>query len=247
MTEADFVRPPAMSLRQASERDGDRRVFPSGSQAIDGLLGGGFRTGELVEVFGASGTGKTQLGMQSTISVAAAGFSCAYVDSEGQFRPERLSSMCESRGLEPTRILPLVFCIRADSTRQQVEAISKIRTEEGLKRCKMVVVDTVTRNFTLEFGGSRLVASRQAALGVYLNRLARDAYGRDRAVLLLNRVASVGRDENLREVDIGGDTLRHFVQRAVWLQRRGEHVYASLADETNPREVMTRITGRGLE
>jgi RecA/RadA recombinase len=242
-----MLKPLTMSLRKASERDRERQVFSSGSKAIDGLLGGGFRTGELVEVFGASGTGKTQLAMQSTISVAAAGFSCAYIDSEGQFRPERLASMCENRGLESSKILSRVYCIRVDGTQQQMEAITMIRGQESLKRCRMVVVDTVTRNFTLEFGGSRLVASRQAALGAYLNRLARDAYRHDRAVLLLNRVASVGRDENSREVDIGGETLRHFVQAAIWLQRRVDHVYASLADGQNAREVETRISNLGLE
>ncbi len=236
-----------MTLRQASERDGDRLVFSSGSQAIDRLLGGGFRTSEMVEVFGASGTGKTQLALQSTISVAAAGFSCAYVDSEGQFRPERLSSICEARGFEPAKVLPSVFCVRADSTQQQLDAISMVRGNENLRRCRMVVVDTVTRNFTLELGGSKLVASRQSALGAYLNRLARDAYSHDRAVLLLDRVASVGRDEYAREVDIGGETLRHFVQRAIRVQRRGGNVYASRADEGNTGEEKTMITARGLE
>jgi RecA/RadA recombinase len=245
--EKEQVRPAIMSLREAVELDSRRLGFSSGSEALDRLLGGGFRTAEMIEVFGASGTGKTQLAIQSALSAASAGFSCAYVDSEGQFRPERLSSICESRGFDPAKILPLVYSIRAESTKQQLAAIAMINENENLNDCRMVIVDTVSKNFTLEYSGSKMVVSRQTMLGTYLNRLARDAYRHDRVVLLLNRVASVGLNEEAREVGIGGDTLRHFVQKSLYMQRRDEHVYASLADEGAKYEVRLRITGRGLE
>jgi len=241
------VRPATMSLREAVELDSTRLSFSSGSGPLDLLLGGGFRTAEMVEVFGASGTGKTQLALQSAVSAASAGFSCAYVDAEGQFRPERLSSICESRGHDPAQVLPRVYCIRAEDTKQQIAAISMIDQNEKLDDCRMVIVDTVSKNFTLEYSGSKMVVSRQTMLGTYLNRLARNAYRHDRAVILLNRVASVGLDAEAREVGIGGDTLRHFVQRALYLQRRGERVYASLPDEGVHDEVRLRITGRGIE
>jgi RecA/RadA recombinase len=241
------TRPATMSLREAVELDGSRLSLSSGSAALDVLLGGGFRTGEMVEVFGASGTGKTQLALQSAASAAAAGFSCAYVDTEGQFRPERLSSICESRGLDPSVILPRVYFIRAESTRKQVAAIAMIDENENLGDCRMVIVDTVSKNFSLEYSGSKMVVSRQTMLGTYLNRLVRDAYRHDRAVLLLNRVASVGLNEEAREVGIGGDTLGHFVQKAVYLRRRGEFADASLVDGAAQGGAGLKITGRGLE
>ena len=235
-----------MSLREAIERDKSSLRFSSGCNALDEILGGGFKTGEMVEVFGASGTAKTQLALQSALMVASAGFTCAYVDTEGQFRPERLSSICEGRGKDPAKILPLVYSVRAEDTSKQVATIAMIHQNEDLRDCRMLVVDTVTKNFTLEFAGAKMIPSRQTALGAYLNRLARDAYTHDRAVLLLNRVASVGRDEPSREVDIGGETIRHFVQKALHLQRRQEEVSARLEDEPNSREVRLRITALGL-
>ena len=79
-----------------------------------------------------------------------------------------------------------------------------INENEMLKGCRFVAVDTVTKNFTLEYSGSRSVASHRAALRAYLNRLARDTYMHDRAVILLNRVASVGLEGEAKEVGIGG-------------------------------------------
>lgn len=239
------AKPREVTLREASERAQNRMVFRSGSEGLDSVLGGGFRTGEMVEIFGASGTGKTQLGIQSAASAASAGHGCGYVDTEGQFRAEKLASICESRGLDSDKILPLVYVIRADNTAQQLGAVDIV--SERIRGCRMVVVDTVTRNFTLELGGTRLVARRQTALGAYLNRLGRDACANDRAVLLLNRVASVGKDENARDVDIGGETIRHFVQKALRLQRRGAGVYATIEDGEGLGEVEMKITSRGLE
>jgi RecA/RadA recombinase len=236
-----------MTMRQALELDGRRVTFSSGSTTLDGVLEGGFRTGELVEVFGASNTGKTQLAMQSAISVASqARASVAFIDTEGQFRPERLSSICVNRDVDPATVLPRVYSVRAENTRRQVEAIARLRREKELSNCKMVIVDTLTKNFTLEYAGSKMAGKRQTALGAYLNRLSRDAYLHDRAVVLLNRVASVGSDGNEREVDIGGETVRHFAQKVVYLRRSGEFVMASRADE-NGAEVRTKITDSGLE
>jgi DNA repair protein RAD51 len=234
-----------ITLRKALELDSTRTTFSSGSDTIDGLLGGGFRTGELVEVFGASNTGKTQLAMQSAISVASKGFACAFIDTEGQFRPERLASICINRGVDPSKVLPAVYSVRAESTRRQTEAISSLARDNALGNCKMVVVDTLTKNFTLEHAGARMVGKRQAALSVYLNTLSRDAYLHDRAVVLLNRVASVVTDGNDREVDIGGETVRHYAQRVLHLRRSGTFVMASRPDERG-EEVRTRITDLGL-
>jgi len=247
-----------MTLREALERDARRTTFSSGSDALDRLLGGGFRTGEMVEVFGASRTGKTQLAIQAALSAASAGSTCAYVDTEGQFRPEKLASIAEARGVDAAGVLSMVYRVRAPSTEEQVSAIALAVRDGSLRACRMVVVDTVTKNFSLEFGGARLMADRQSALGSYLNRLARDAYANDRAVLLLNRVATVGRGAEeggagAREVGIGGETLRRFVQRSLRLRRWGGDAGAVRAsieeggEEVDRDEVTLAITARGLE
>ena len=83
-----------------------------------------------------------------------------------------------------------------------------------------------------------MAGRRQTALGAYLTRLSNDAYQHDRAVILLNRVASVVSDGNDREIDIGGETVRHFAQKVLYLRRSGEFVMASRPDQTrsNPHE-----------
>lgn len=234
-----------MTMRRALEVSDARSTFSSGSETLDSLLGGGFRTGELTEVFGASNTGKTQLGMQAAISAASLGHTCAFVDTEGQFRPERLASICDERGVDAEHVLASVYAIRAENTARQLEAVAKLRTDEGPHNCKMVIVDTLTKNFTLEYPGSKMVGRRQTLLGAYLNQLARDAYIWDSAVIALNRVTAVTVEGNDLEIDIGGETVRHFMQKVVYLRRSADFVMASRPDLSG-REMKARITNRGL-
>ncbi len=235
-----------MSLKYALDLARRRTVFSSGSEGLDRLLGGGFRTGESIEVFGASNSGKTQAAMQATLSPASKGFTAAFVDTEGTFRPERLSKMAEARGLDADLVLSRVFVFRAETTAQQLEALRSGRKLEG---CKMVVVDTVTKNFTLELGGATMAPRRQAALATYLNRLNWDAIAHDRALVLTNRVAAVPGQvigAAYREVAIGGETMSRSVQKVVRLERNDGKVRATLLGREN-RQVEASITSSGLE
>ena len=234
-----------MTLRRAAVIDQGRLVFSSGAPDLDTILEGGFKTGEMVEVFGKSNTGKTLLSLQVAAVAAVRGFSAAFVDTEGQFRPERLATLCRSRGLDPSAVLRSVFVVRAESTDRQLIVLKKLREEQSLSSCKLLVVDTLTKNFSLEHAGSKSVARRQTALGAYLNRLARDAFLGDRAVILLNRVASVTSEGTEREVDIGGETVRHYVQKVVHLRRSLDYVMGSRSDIPGP-EVRLTIRDEGL-
>ena len=71
----------------------------SGSSALDELLGGGFETQSICEVFGEFGSGKTQIGHQLAVNTllpldkgGLAG-EVFYIDTEDTFRPERIAQM----------------------------------------------------------------------------------------------------------------------------------------------------------
>ena len=80
-------------------------------QSIDDLLGGGFETQALVEVYGAFGSGKTQIGHQlavnCTLPVSEGGLDgdIFYIDTEDTFRPERITQMARGLGLDPDAVL----------------------------------------------------------------------------------------------------------------------------------------------
>ena len=161
-----------MSLREARDFGDKRLVFSSGSDTLDRILGSGLRTGEMIEVFGASTTGKTQLAISSRSRQPLRGSAAPTSTPRASSGLNGWRRSARAGGSSRRRVLPLVYCIRAEDAKQQAGAIGMINENEILKGCRFVAVDTVTKNFTLEFSGGKSVATRQTALGAYLNRMA---------------------------------------------------------------------------
>jgi meiotic recombination protein DMC1 len=249
--EADILQ---MSLGDACRASVQRHVFSSGCPSIDSLLGGGFSTQELVELYGASRSGKTQVAFQTAVVAAGEGARVTFIDTEGTFRPERLAMIAEARGLVPEEVLRLVFWRRATTVAEQISTVRDLEEDQRIAASRLIVVDTVGKNFALEYEGQKRMLERQSRLVVYLNALARDAYVHNRAVVLTSRVASVGgqHDEvgrERREVDIGGNTLRRFVHSVLHLQRSGgSRIAVSLEDmpEGATRTAGCRVTDDGV-
>ncbi|KAI1978502.1 Meiotic recombination protein dmc1 [Ophidiomyces ophidiicola] len=90
-----------------------RRVVrvSTGSKQFDAILNGGFQSMSISEVYGEFRCGKTQL--SHTMSVVAqlpkemggAEGKVAYIDTEGTFRPERISQIAERFGVDPDSAL----------------------------------------------------------------------------------------------------------------------------------------------
>lgn len=192
---------------------------------MDRLLGGGYREGTLTRFFGRSNSGKSQLAMQAALCAAAEGKDSLFVDTEGSFRPERLEQMAGARGWTVAGLLERVLVVRSDSAAEQMEAVRRMGTRGATSSCRLVIVDTLTRNFSLDLPGRANLSSRQGALGVHLSEMARDAYLNGRAYVLTNRVTfGQGGD-----VGIGGKTVEQLVHRSVMLEREGKDVRATMA------------------
>jgi DNA repair protein RadA len=201
------------------EDDPGFEVFSTGSNAVDGLLGGGYREGRVVEFFGKSNSGKTQLAMQAVYCAAMAGARALFVDTEGTFRPERVLEIAKARGWDETCMDRIVY-LRSDSSREQMETVRRMEKREATRTCRVVVVDTLTRNFSVDLPGSRNLSHRQAALNLHLSEMARDAYLNHRAYVLTNRVTF----GPTGDIGIGGRTVEQLVHLSVRLEREGSRL-----------------------
>ena len=209
--------------------DSVKRVssFPfhgTGSAAIDRLLGGGFRAGTLTELFGRSNSGKSQLAMQAALVAARDDTMSLYIDTEGAFRPERVEEIAKARGWGTSGVLEKIVYARSDSSSEQMEAVRKMGSRPATSACRLVIVDTLTRNFSLDLPGKSNLSSRQGALGIHLSEMARDAYLNGRAYVLTNRV-TFGAS---RDVGIGGKTVAQLVSVSVLLERSQERIKATV-------------------
>jgi DNA repair protein RadA len=226
---------------QVAKRVSSFPFFGSGSGGIDGLLGGGYRAGTLTEVFGESNSGKTQLAMQASLLAARGGSRTLFIDTEGSFRPERMEQMAAARGWDIGGLLDRVMYVRSDSYSEQMDMVRGMGRRQATAPCKLVVVDTLTRNFSVELPGRANIASRQGALDVHLSEMARDAYLNGRAYVLTNRVTFGA----FRNVSIGGRTVEQLVHASLMLTRDGGRVRATLP--STGAEALVPIGAAGVE
>ena len=222
-----------ISGREALERLASFPNFTSGSPSIDKLLEGGFRAGRVVEVYGSSGSGKTQLAMQAALLVAAKGEKAVFIDTEGAFRPERLVTMAKARGQPVEGLLDRIAYLRVDTAAAQIDAVRALAKRNETAAARFVAIDTFTRNFTLDFPGRKNLQSRQGALDLILSEIARDAFLHGRAYLLANRVTYSQLEGEAR---IGGRTMEQLVHCSLHLQKTSDGVTATRTSD--------RITAR---
>jgi DNA repair protein RadA len=206
---------------EAMRKTASFEFYSSGSPGIDRLLGGGFRAGRVTEIFGRSGSGKSLIAAQSALLASKMGRRSLYIDTEGSFRPERLQQVADARGWGLDLLERIVY-VRTDSASEQMETVRQMATRGATSACGLVVVDTLTRNFSVELPGRSNLSGRQGALDVHLSEMTRDAYLNNRAYLVTNRVTF----GTFHDVGIGGKTVEQLVHSSVRLEREGANVKA---------------------
>jgi DNA repair protein RadA len=170
----------------------------TGSKEFDNLLGGrGVETKAITEVFGAYGSGKSQLGFslavnaQMPLEMGGAEGKAVLIDTEGTFRPERIRQIAEAKGMNPENVLNNILVARAFNSDHQILLIDKVgELIKNGEQIRIVIVDSLTAHFRAEFSGRGQLADRQQKLNKYLHNLMKMAEQFNLAVYVTNQVMS---------------------------------------------------------
>jgi len=200
------------------------------TDALDGLLGGGIETQAVTEVYGEFGSGKTQLCHTLCVSVqkpkeeGGLDGSVLYIDTEGTFRPERIVSIAQAHNMDPAKALDRIIVARAYNSSHQVlilEEAGKMIQEENVK---LIISDSTTGLFRMEYLGRGTLASRQQKLGRYIRLLARIAEAYNCAVVATNQVSS-SPDSFFGDPTrpVGGNILGHASTYRIYIRKGGKN------------------------
>jgi DNA repair protein RadB len=222
--------------------------IPTGCDAIDELLGGGFERGAVTQVYGPPAAGKTNLVLSAAMGTAAAGQSTLYIDTEGLSvdRMEQLASARAGRDQSVDDLASRLIISEALTFQEQKEAVQDAAEFAG--EVAFVVLDSATGFYRLErteqeSGEALRAVARQIT---HLLSLARK---HDLAVAFTNQVFTDPDSDQPRA--LGGHTLDHWSAVILRLDRfRGGNRRATL-EKHHAREAgatgQFRITGSGLE
>jgi len=215
---------------------------------LDDLLGGGFETQAITEMYGEFGSGKSQIVHQMAVNVQLAeeegglSGSAIYIDTENTFRPERIEQMVIGLGLDadPAEFLENIHVARAHTSDHQVLMLDTARERaaelrESDKPVRLFIIDSLTSHFRAEYAGRGTLAARQQKLNRHLHDLFKLADENNAVGLVTNQVLSnpaVFFGDPTKP--IGGNIVGHTATFRIYLRKsKGGKRIARLVDSPN--------------
>lgn len=185
------------------ESEESQQFLKTGCNAIDQLFGGakhtgrgsGLPCGQITEVCGAPGTGKSQMAMQCSVQVllpndqGGLDGEALYIDTEGSLFPDRVSDLIKARlsgDTDPAQELAGIHYYRVHDHVEQI-AIVQLLPEilRQYPRIKLIVMDSVAFHFRHSFKDVSLRTRLLTSLGLQLAKIAKSF---DLVVLVVNQM-----------------------------------------------------------
>lgn len=233
----------------------------SSSDELDQLFGGGVETQSMTELYGEFGSGKTQLCLQLAVNVqlpeedGGLNGSVMVIDTENTFRPERVSQMAESKGLEPREVLKNIHVAKAYNSNHQMLLVDNAKDfantmKRGGCEPKLLIVDSLMSHFRSEFVGRGTLADRQQKLNRHLHNLIRFGELFNAAVVVTNQVQAKP-DTFFGDPNrpTGGHIIGHTATLRIYLRKsKGELRVARVVDSPHlpEGEAVFKVTEGGI-
>ena len=244
----------------AWEIDENTDYITTGSSELNRILGGGFQTGKLTEVYGPFKSGKTNLAHTIAVSIqlprkqGGLGAAVAYIDTENTFSKEKIKRIAKRFGLDPKKVLSQIFHARIYSSDHQSQMIQKAETLCKTRNVRLIVVDSLMALLRSEYVGIGMLARRQGVLNNMIHALSRVAETYNCAILLTNQVSTKMMGMFSGNDAIGGNIVAHGCHFRVMFKTKGFSSNNSLkrraiivdAPDLPPEEAEFFITSVGI-
>jgi len=232
----------------------------TGSSELNRILGGGFQTGKLTEVYGPFKSGKTALAHTLSVTVqlpeSSGGLNgaVAYIDTENTFSKEKIKRIARRFELNPKDVTSKIYHARIYSSDHQSQMIQRAEALCKTRGVRLIVIDSLMALLRSEYIGIGKLAPRQAILNSMIHGLSRIAETYNCAVLLTNQVATKMMGLFSADDAIGGNIVAHGCHFRVMFKTKGFSANNSLkrravivdAPDLAPEEAEFFITSVGI-
>ena len=166
-------------------------MISTGIKKLDQILDGGIKNGIITDIFGARGTGKTHLVMQISINSLQNGGTVLFLDTTGEFRPERMLEIIKTRHLEPS-LLENVKVGRVTNTGEQIQYLSKIKEMDNFS---LIIIDNITDLFSFEYSKELQVLEKNILFMRYMHDLSLIASQKRIQIVITNMMRKIDKTE----------------------------------------------------
>lgn len=140
--------------------------------------------------------GKTQLSLtlcvtaQLPLALGGGNGRVAFIDTENTFRPERIAEICTRFDVNTDDVLDNILVARAYTSEHQCELLDHVAARMATDRFALLVVDSATSLFRVDFAGRGELATRQQKLNQFLSGLTKIGEQFNVAIWITNQVMS---------------------------------------------------------
>lgn len=214
-------------------------MISTGIKKLDQYLGGGIKNGIITDIYGANGTGKTQLVMQISLNSLQKGGDVLFQDTTGEFRPERMLEFIKNRKLDSS-LLDNVKVVRITNTGEQINYLSKIKKIDNFS---LIIIDNVTDLFSFEYSKEEQELEKRNLFMKYMHDLSLISLEKKIPIIITNMIRNIGdsEKENLEK------PISIFTHLKIKLMKNGtKHFGEILPTFQGQRQFSYLITKEGL-
>jgi DNA repair protein RadB len=186
------------------------KKIPSGSEAIDQLLDGGYEPDTITVIYGPSGSGKTNLCLCALASIAQKK-KAIFMDTEGGFSALRLAQIAGNS----ERIMKNVFFLQPTTFEEQRADFKKMKELVG-EEIGIIIIDTISTLYRVE-RNEEDIREMNNSLGKQLNYLSQIARKKHIPVVVTSQVYSDFEDRGKIKM-VGGYIVRYSGKCLIELQ-----------------------------
>ena len=212
-------------------------MIETGLKKLDQFLGGGIKDGLVTSISGQNATGKTQLAFQICLGALHNGKEILFQDTTGQFRPERLVEMMQSRKINSS-LLDKIKVNRVTNTAQQIKYLLKT----PLENYSLIVVDSVTDLFSFEYSKKEQSLEKHISFMKYMHSLSSIAINRKIPIIVTNIVRTIDKreKENLEE------SISMYTHTKIKLSKGDNGYFCQAISPFDNKKFQYTITSRGI-
>ena len=216
----------------------------TGSKLIDNFLKGGVEEEIITNVFGESGSGKTNFCIQIAASVAKdpEKGKVIYIDTEKGFSPERFIQIADEKSLEQ------IMLYEPKNFEEQKQIVKNVNKKTQQEEVSLIIIDSLVSLYRLEVNGDNVRQINQE-LSQQLSTLSKIARTTEIPIAVTNQVYTSFDEEKLELV--GRDVPRYWSKCLIELSKAEKNLREIKIEKHRSlpegRKTKFKITNKGLK
>ena len=187
---------------------------------LDDILFDGISDGTITDIFGFRGTGKTQMALQISLNLLKDEKTVLFVDTTGEFRPERLLEILKNRNLDNS-LLNRLKIARVTNTQEQIDLIQKIKSTNDVA---MLIIDNVADLFSFEYSKKEQFNLQYQKFMNYMHDLAQLAINKKIPIVITNQLMNA----NDTEYEKMNYSISNYTHQKIKLEKQRDHYQANI-------------------